>query len=59
MAFQLSEFMPVRYGSEQTGPKKGVPYDAALTPADGKGKWWEGMDPQDLCNPASRCSAYR
>ena len=52
MAFQLSEFMPVRYGSDQTGPKKGVPYDAALTTADGKGKWWEGMDPQDLCNQA-------
>ena len=42
------EFMPVRYGSDETGPLKGVPYDGVLTRADGKGKWWEGMDPQDL-----------
>ena len=42
------EFMPVRYGSDETGPLKGVPYDGVLTKADGKGKWWEGMDPQDL-----------
>lgn len=27
---------------------KGVPYDGKLTKADGKGKWWEGYDPQDL-----------
>ena len=40
--------MPVRYGSDQTGPLKGVPYDGVLTKADGKGKWWEGMDPRDL-----------
>lgn len=30
------------------GPKTGVPYDGKLTKADGKGKWWEGYDPQDL-----------
>jgi len=42
------EFMPVRYGSDATGPLKGVPYDGVLTKADGKGKWWEGMDPQQL-----------
>ena len=30
------------------GPKKGVPYDGKLTKKDGKGKWWEGYDPQDL-----------
>ena len=23
-------------------------YDGKLTKADGKGKWWEGYDPQDL-----------
>ena len=23
-------------------------YDGKLTKADGKGKWWEGMDPQEL-----------
>ena len=30
------------------GPKKGIPYDGKLIKADGKGKWWEGYDPQDL-----------
>ena len=39
------EFMPVRYGSDRSGPLSGVPYDGVLTKADGKGKWWEGMDP--------------
>lgn len=40
-------------GSEKTGPKTGVPYDAArLTKADGKGKWWEGLDPIDLYGKA-------
>lgn len=37
------------FGSDTTGPKAGVPYDAArLTLADGKGKWWEGYDPRLL-----------
>ena len=30
------------------GRKAGVYYDGKLTKADGKGKWWEGYDPQDL-----------
>lgn len=33
---------------DKQGPKAGVPYDGKLTKADGKGKWWEGYDPQDL-----------
>lgn len=45
------EFMPVRYGSDQSGPQKGVTYDGILTKADGKGKWWDGMDPQQLNGP--------
>jgi alpha-L-fucosidase len=37
------------FTSDTTGPKAGVPYDAArLTLADGKGKWWEGYDPRLL-----------
>ena len=37
------------FGSDKAGPKAGVPYDAAtLTLADGKGKWWEGLDPARL-----------
>jgi len=35
-------------GSDQTGPRAGVPYDGKLTPAEGRGTWWEGYDPQDL-----------
>ena len=42
------EFMPVRYAADKTGPLKDVPYDGVLTKADGKGKWWEGMDPRQL-----------
>ncbi len=30
------------------GPKAGVYYDGNLTKEDGKGKWWEGLDPQML-----------
>jgi len=45
------QFMPVRYTSDKTGPMKGVPYDALLTIWDGKGKWWEGLDPVDLYGP--------
>ena len=37
------------YGHDVEGPLAGVPYDAAtLTKADGKGKWWDGLDPQEL-----------
>ena len=35
-------------GADKNGPKAGVPYDGKLTKADGKGKWWEGLDPQEL-----------
>jgi alpha-L-fucosidase len=45
------QFMPVRYASDKNGPKQGVPYDARQTILDGKGKWWEGMDPVDLYGP--------
>ncbi|SEC00948.1 alpha-L-fucosidase [Terriglobus roseus] len=37
------------YGYDAIGPMANVRYDAAtLTKADGKGKWWEGYDPQVL-----------
>ena len=50
--------------SDMDGPKKGVPYDGNLTKIDGKGTWWEGLDPQDLyCRPhpvgAARSGLYR
>lgn len=34
--------------ADKTGPMKGVPYDGKLTKVDGRGKWWEGLDPQEL-----------
>lgn len=41
-------FQPA-YDHDREGALAGVPYDAAtLTKADGKGKWWEGLDPQEL-----------
>lgn len=37
------------YGYDGEGPLAGVRYDAAtLTKADGRGTWWEGLDPQQL-----------
>ena len=33
---------------DRHGDKMGIPYDGKLTKADGKGKWWEGYDPQEL-----------
>jgi alpha-L-fucosidase len=45
------QFMPVRYTSDKKGPRQGVPYDALQTILDGKGKWWEGLDPVDLYGP--------
>jgi alpha-L-fucosidase len=35
-------------GADKQGAKAGVPYDGKLTKADGKGQWWEGLDPQEL-----------
>lgn len=34
--------------ADRNGPLAGVPYDGKLTKADGKGAWWEGLDPQAL-----------
>jgi alpha-L-fucosidase len=45
------QFMTVRYTGDKRGEKQGVPYDALQTILDGKGKWWEGMDPVDLYGP--------
>jgi len=38
----------VAQGADKDGPLAGVPYDGKLTKADGKGQWWEGLDPQEL-----------
>lgn len=36
------------FGADKDGPKAGVPYDGHLTLANGRGKWWEGLDPRLL-----------
>lgn len=39
----------VAYNYDPEGPRAGERYDAArLTAADGRGKWWDGLDPQEL-----------
>jgi len=35
-------------GADKNGPLAGVPYDGKLTKADGKGLWWDSLNPQDL-----------
>ena len=34
--------------ADKNGPLAGVPYDGNVTEADGKGLWWDGLDPQEL-----------
>ena len=36
------------FQSDTKGDKAGVPYDGNLTLEDGKGQWWEGLDPRYL-----------
>jgi alpha-L-fucosidase len=42
------DWMQVSQGADSEGPYAGIPYDGLLTKAEGKGKWWDGLDPQDL-----------
>ena len=35
-------------GADRAGPFAGLAYDGGLTLADGRGKWWDGLDPQAL-----------
>ena len=37
--------------SDSVGELMGVPYDGNLSPEDGEGLWWEGLDPKDLYGP--------
>ena len=34
--------------ADREGPFAGIPYDGKMTKKDGKGKWWNGYDPQEL-----------
>jgi alpha-L-fucosidase len=47
----------VAHGADRSGPYAGVPYDGCLTPADGKGQWWDGLDPQRLYGPKHPANA--
>jgi alpha-L-fucosidase len=38
----------VAQGADKSGPLAGAAYDGKLTKADGKGQWWDGLDPQEL-----------
>ena len=51
----LSWWLPA-FGADKTGPYAGVPYDGNMTKEQGKGTWWEGLDPADLYGlpPAKR-----
>jgi alpha-L-fucosidase len=42
------DWMQVSRNADPSGEFAGVWYDGWMTKADGKGKWWEGLDPQDL-----------
>ncbi|MGO4294404.1 alpha-L-fucosidase [Chitinophaga sp. RAB17] len=55
----LSWWLPA-FGADTSGPYKGVPYDGRMTKADGKGKWWDGLDPADLYGlpPEKRTPEY-
>jgi alpha-L-fucosidase len=36
------------HGADKKGTLAGVPYDGRMTKADGKGQWWDGLDPHRL-----------
>lgn len=48
------------FGSDDSGKYKGILYDGHMTKEDGKGKWWEGMDPAKLYGlpPEKRTPEY-
>jgi alpha-L-fucosidase len=51
-------YEPAQRG-DKTGPLADVPYDVKLTKADGKGLWWDGLDPQDLYAQNHKPGAYQ
>jgi alpha-L-fucosidase len=36
------------HGADKSGPLGGITYDGDLTEAEGRGEWWEGLNPQRL-----------
>lgn len=47
-AAHASLFYESSQSADKIGPLAGVPYDGKLQKTDGKGKWWNGFDPQEL-----------
>jgi len=41
-------FYETAQGADTSGVYKGIPYDGKLTKENGKGTWWDGLDPQEL-----------
>jgi alpha-L-fucosidase len=41
-------WMETSQRADKNGPYAGVPYDGKLTRVDGKGAWWQNLDPQEL-----------
>lgn len=48
------------FGADTSGPYKGIAYDGRLIQSDGKGQWWDGLNPADLYGlpPEKRTTAY-
>ncbi|NGN62770.1 alpha-L-fucosidase [Streptomyces sp. A7024] len=44
-------WLDAAHAADTEGPYAGVPYDGRLTAADGRGTWWEGLDPRALYGP--------
>ncbi|MCG5217944.1 alpha-L-fucosidase [Streptosporangium sp. KLBMP 9127] len=41
-------WLDAAFAADESGPHAGVPYDGHLTAEDGRGTWWEGLDPRAL-----------
>jgi alpha-L-fucosidase len=39
------------FEADKYGEKEGIPYDGRMKKPEGKGKWWEGLDPANLYGP--------
>jgi alpha-L-fucosidase len=48
VSYIMGDWYKAAFDSDEEGPKKCVPYDGWLTREDGKGKWWDGLDPRNL-----------
>ncbi|GAB2964754.1 alpha-L-fucosidase [Streptomyces pseudoechinosporeus] len=47
-------WLDAAFAADTEGPLAGVPYDGHLTASEGRGTWWEGLDPRALYGPPRR-----